>query len=114
MAEFKKLNRRKAEIFLTQKFKKLNIRPTGRKEIEMNATETIIRIIRNKIAVMNTVKKETSFETMERFRHELNGMMVCLKNVSSANHFYCINYLDDGGFEFGYYDEAGKWFSIEK
>ena len=29
------MNRRKAEIFLTQKFKKLNIRPTGRKEIEM-------------------------------------------------------------------------------
>lgn len=89
------------------------MQPTGRKEIEMNATETIIRIIRNKIAVMNTVRKGTSFETMERFRHELNGMMVCLKNVSSANHFYCINYLDDGGFEFGYY-EAGKWFSIEK
>lgn len=29
------MNRRKAEIFLTQKFKKLNIRPTGRKELEM-------------------------------------------------------------------------------
>jgi hypothetical protein len=83
-------------------------------EIEMNATETIIRVIRNKIAVMNTVKKEAAAETMERFRHELNGMMVCLKNISSANHFYCINYLDDGGFEFGYYDDAGKWFSIEK
>lgn len=80
----------------------------------MNATETIIRIIRNKIAAMNTVKKEAAAETMERFRHELNGMMVCLKNVSSANHFYFINYLDDGGFEFGYYDEAGEWFSIEK
>lgn len=40
MAEFKKLNRRKAEIFLTRKFKKLNIRPTGREEIEMKLTNT--------------------------------------------------------------------------
>lgn len=80
----------------------------------MNATETIIRVIRNKVAAMNTVRKEAAPETMERFRHELNGMMVCLKNAALADNFYCINYLDDGSFEFGYYDDAGKWFSIEK
>lgn len=80
----------------------------------MNATETIIQIIRNKVAVMNTVRKDVASETMERFRHELNGMMVCLKNVSSADCFYCINYFDNGSFEFGYYDDNGKWFSIEK
>lgn len=80
----------------------------------MSAKELIIKVIRNKVAMMNSVRGFAPADTMERFRHELNGMMVCLKNVSSANHFYCINYLDDGGFEFGYYDEAGEWFSIEK
>lgn len=33
------MNRRKAEIFLTRKFKKLNIWPIGRKEIEMTICE---------------------------------------------------------------------------
>ena len=80
----------------------------------MNATETIIRVIRNKIAVMNIARKEAPAETMERFRHELTGMMVCLKNVAPANNFYNVNYLDDGSYEFGYYDEACEWFSIEK
>lgn len=80
----------------------------------MNATETIVRVIRNKIAVMNSVRKEAAAETMERFRHELNGMLVCLKNVASENNFYNVNYLDDGSYEFGYYDETGEWVSIEK
>lgn len=79
----------------------------------MKAQEIIINIIRNKVAVMNTVKETATSETMERFRHELMGMMVCLENVSPSNEFYNINYLDSG-IEFGYYDECGKWYSIEK
>lgn len=79
----------------------------------MKAYEIIIDIIRNKVAVMNTVRDEADTETMERFRHELNGMMVCLKNLSPKNEFYNIYILEDG-YEFGYYDANGRWFSIEK
>lgn len=79
----------------------------------MTAQEIVINLVRGKVAVMNTVKETTTSETMERFRHELTGMMVCLRNISLKNEFYCINYLESG-YEFGYYDESGKWFSIEK
>ena len=79
----------------------------------MSAQELVIKVIRNKVAVMNSVKDKASAETMERFRHELTGMMICLKNISSPDEFYNINYLDSG-YEFGYYDKDGKWFSIEK
>lgn len=79
----------------------------------MSAQEIIIDIIRNKVAVMNTVRNEADTETMERFRHELNGMMICLKNLAAKNEFYNIYYLKDG-YEFGYYDDNGRWFSIEK
>nr|DAG56354.1 MAG TPA: hypothetical protein [Caudoviricetes sp.] len=79
----------------------------------MSAQEIIIKVIRNKVAVMNTVRNKAGTETMERFRHELNGMMVCLKNLAPANEFYNIMYLEDG-YEFGYYDENGEWFPIEK
>lgn len=79
----------------------------------MTAQEIILNIVRGKVAVMNAVKETADGETMERFRHELTGMMVCLKNISLKNEFYCINYLANG-FEFGYYDKSGKWYSIEK
>lgn len=79
----------------------------------MNAQEIIIDLIRNKVAVMNIVKDRASAEKTERFRHELTGMMICLKNISSTDEFYNINYLDSG-YEFGYYDKEGKWYSIEK
>lgn len=79
----------------------------------MKAQEIIINIIRNQVSVMNMVKETETSETMERFRHELIGMIVCLNNVSSANEFYDIKYLDSG-IEFGYYDECGSWYSIEK
>ena len=79
----------------------------------MNAQEIVIAVIRNQVAMMNAVKYSASTETMERLRHELTGMMICLKNISSSDEFYNINYID-GGYEFGYYDKDGKWFSIEK
>lgn len=79
----------------------------------MTAQEIVLNIVRGKVAVMNAVKETATSETMERFRNELTGMMVCLRNISPKNEFYCINYLDIG-YEFGYYDESGKWFSIEK
>lgn len=79
----------------------------------MKAQEIILNIVRNKVAMMNAVKEKAASETMERFRNELTGMMVCLRNISPKNEFYCINYLESG-YEFGYYDESGKWYSIEK
>lgn len=41
------MNRRKAEIFLQRKFKKLNIRLTGRKEIEMKNYQVFYWIKKN-------------------------------------------------------------------
>lgn len=79
----------------------------------MSAQEIIVSTIRNRVAFMNMVKETATVESMERFRHELSGMLLCLKNVSSSNEFYNVNYLDSG-YEFGYYDEHGKWYSIEE
>ena len=82
----------------------------------MNAKDTIISIIRNHVATMNTAFKtnKTEYaEYLERARIELRGMLVCLKNICSANEFYGINYYETG-YEFGYYDENGIWISIEK
>lgn len=80
----------------------------------MNAQDVIIKIIRNKVAVMNVLASQDypDTEALERFRHELTGMMICLKNINSTNDFYCINYWENS-YEFGYYDEGGAWFSIE-
>ncbi len=79
----------------------------------MSAKELIIKVIRNKVAMMNLVRGFAPADTMERYRHELTGMMVCLKNITSSDEFYCINYLDDGSFEFGYYDDSHNWWSID-
>lgn len=79
----------------------------------MNAKEMIIKLIRNRVAIMNILKDTATAEQMERYRHELNGMLICLKNVAGGDEFYNVNYFDSG-YEFGYYDEEGKWFSIEK
>lgn len=81
----------------------------------MNATETIKEIIRNKVAVINEYIKSGNVEgeTFERIRHELVGMMICFRNICEDDNAYCINYYEDG-VEFGYYDEHGRWFTIEK
>lgn len=79
----------------------------------MTAQEIVLNIVRVRVAMMNTAKNKASAETMERLRRELTGMMICLKNISSPDEFYSINYLDDG-YELGYYDKEGKWYSIEK
>ena len=79
----------------------------------MTAQENVLKIVRCRVAIMNAAKNKESVETMERLRHELTGMMICLKNISSPDEFYNINYLDDG-YELGYYDKEGKWYSIEK
>lgn len=79
----------------------------------MSAQEIIIEIIKSKVAIMNTMISEATVETMERFRNELNGMMVCLKNISTKKEFHII-LLINGRYEFGYYDDTGKWFSIVK
>lgn len=82
----------------------------------MNAFETVLEIVRNKVAVMNICFNsyyERKDEALERYRHELTGMLVCLKNINETENFYNVNYSENG-YEFGYYDAEGKWVSIEK
>lgn len=80
-----------------------------------SAFETIKGIVSNRVAVMNTyvASGNGSAEALERWRNELCGMMICLKNlaINENGFFYNINYCEDG-YEFGYYDEAGKWYTI--
>ena len=80
-----------------------------------DAKDTIINVIRNRVAMLNMYEKTDDVvpETVERFRNEISGMLICLKNISSTNEFWCINYLEDCT-EFGYYDENGQWVSVEK
>lgn len=80
-----------------------------------NAFETVKEIVRNKVAVMNLYEKQDdcNAETVERFRNELSGMMICLKSITPDDTFYCINYYETG-YEFGYYDKNHNWISIEK
>lgn len=80
----------------------------------MNTYEIIINIIRNKVAVMNILMKseDQNIEACERLRHELTGMMICLKNITTEDKFYCTNFCEDR-IEFGYYDADGKWVVIE-
>lgn len=76
-----------------------------------NAVETIKDIIKAKVNVMNYYRKDADHETFERIRHELMGMLVCLKNINNDDKFYSFNYLEDK-IEFGYYDENSKWIVI--
>lgn len=80
-----------------------------------DAKDTIINVIRDTVAMLNTYVKTDDVvpETVARFRNEIRGMLICLKNISSSNEFWCINYLGDCT-EFGYYDENGQWVSVEK
>lgn len=80
-----------------------------------NAKNIIVNSIRTKVAMLNYYVKTDDFdpETFKKLRNELRGMLVCLKNISSCNEFWCINYLGDCT-EFGYYDENGQWVSVEK
>lgn len=77
-----------------------------------NAIETIKELIRNKVWMMNELMKERGeldiTTTFERLRHELQGMMICLKNVNEDDKFYCTNFYNDR-IEFGYYDKDSKW-----
>lgn len=77
----------------------------------MNAQEIIIQLIRNKTNMINMALRENNKEAFERFRHEINGMLICLRNVSNDG-FYCLNFLEDKC-EFGYYDKNGVWYTIE-
>ena len=78
----------------------------------MNSTavETIKHIISNKVILLNMYMNsdDCTVETFERYRHELTGMLICLKNINEDEKFYCFNFYDDK-VEFGYYDENYMW-----
>ena len=74
-----------------------------------NAQETIIDIISNRVNLLNHYINDG--EVAERFRHELNGMLICLKNINEDDRFYNINYWSNR-IEFGYYDEQSTWVLI--
>ena len=76
----------------------------------MNAFETVKEIVKNRVAFINlAVRNDCGAETYERFRHELTGMMICLKNVNETENFYNLRYDENGIVSFGYYDESGRW-----
>ena len=73
-----------------------------------NAVETITNIIKSHVNMMNLAMREEENDAFERFRAETMGMLICLKNISEENRFYCINIFDDRT-EFGYYDQDHNW-----
>ena len=82
------------------------------------AREIIIQVIRNKVAVINIFCDSDSFnaEKYSYLMHELDGMLVCLKNIAESDHFYNIHFNSNNDgvkIEFGYYDENGNWIVIE-
>lgn len=81
----------------------------------IDAKRTIIDCIRTRVCMLNMYEKTVDVlpEIVERFRNEICGMLICLRNISTTNEDWCINYLEDCT-EFGYYDENGEWFSVEK
>ena len=79
----------------------------------MEAQEIIIDAIRNNVALINAMRNKAPAEKVMMFRHELNGMLVCLNKLSPKSKFYTVEDLNDG-YELGYYEDNGKWFSIEK
>lgn len=77
-----------------------------------NAVEIIKALIKTRVAVVNFGFTRMDGATFEWQRHELMGMLICLKNVKSDDNFYCFNYYENH-VEFGYYDNEGKWNVIE-
>lgn len=73
--------------------------------------QLIIQLISNRTKMLNMALRENNKEAFERFRHEINGMLICLRNVST-DVLYCLNILEDKC-EFGYYDNSGFWYTIE-
>lgn len=74
----------------------------------MNALETIKGIVKDRVAFINlAVEANCGAETYERLRHELTGMMICLKNVTEKH--YSLNYDENGIISFGSYDDKGRW-----
>lgn len=79
------------------------------------AKDSIIKVIKDRVAMLNLLVKcaHPEHELVERFRIEIRGMLVCLNNICPADEFWRVNYLDDFT-EFGYFNEAGDWISLEK
>lgn len=44
----------------------------------MEAQEIIIDVVRSNIALINAMRNKAPAEKVTMFRHELNGMIVCL------------------------------------
>ena len=73
-----------------------------------NEVETITNLIKYHVNMMNLAMRDNESDAFERFRAETMGMLICLKNISEENRFYCINIFDDRT-EFGFYDNDSKW-----
>nr|DAH34345.1 MAG TPA: hypothetical protein [Caudoviricetes sp.] len=48
------------------------------RKFEMEAQEIIIDVVRSNIALINAMRNKAPAEKVTMFRHELNGMIVCL------------------------------------
>lgn len=79
---------------------------------EAAAIENLIYLIKCEVFVANLAKKNGEQKTVDRYRYTLSGEVIALRNIvcaaASVKNFYCVNEYDEF-FEFGFYDEAGKW-----
>ena len=85
----------------------------GKQTMEKDAVKTIEDIIKNRTWHINQwLKSNDDEDKKELFMKELNGMLVCLKNIAPEDVFYCINDWNTR-IEFGYYGVNGEWHSLE-
>ena len=85
-----------------------------------NAEQIIIKMIVNKVYVMNLYKDQVSADSYNDELNELRGMLICLKNIRQDDKFYTLQFSGwdpdhkeiNQGVIFGYYDSEGRFFHI--
>lgn len=76
--------------------------------------QEIIGIIKNDVAMFNAKKKAITPEFRGRFKNELTRLLDRLNKISRGKEFVCYYSGTADYYEFGFYDEFGKWVVIEK
>lgn len=76
--------------------------------------QEIVNIIKNDVAIFNARRKTITQEFRERFKNELIRLLNRLNKISSKKEFICYYSGIEDCYEFGFYDEFGKWVVIEK
>ena len=80
-----------------------------------SAIKTIEAIIKNRVWGINMLLKNNAGRGnwKDLAMKELNGMLICIKNIAPEDIFYCVNDWNNH-IEFGYYDENDIWHLIKE